>query len=110
MDPLDWKRHKRFRVAAGGVEPRPIIMVDTILLPVDATQPRMIKLACAVQRDEDAELPDIVHRWDKNVYSTGSRMPCEVSYQAAAALLGFWGQGTSLISSTTTVPSSTALP
>ncbi|EPS95663.1 hypothetical protein FOMPIDRAFT_93129 [Fomitopsis schrenkii] len=68
---LDWKRHKRFCVAAEGVEPRPI-MIDAILLPVDAThwQPRMIKLACAVQRDEDAELPefDIVHRWEENVY------------------------------------------
>ena len=61
----DWKRHKRFCVAAEGVEPRPI-MIDAILFPVDATEPRMIKLPCTVERDKEAELPefDIVHRWD----------------------------------------------
>lgn len=46
---------------AEGVEPRPIT-IDAILFHVDATQPRMIKLACKVDRDNDPyTTSDIIH-------------------------------------------------
>ena len=69
IDVQDWKRHKRLCVAAEGVDPRPI-MIDAILFPVDATEPRMIKLACTVQRDKDPDIPsfDIIHDLDKSTY------------------------------------------
>ncbi|KAI0732680.1 hypothetical protein C8Q72DRAFT_950315 [Fomitopsis betulina] len=65
----DWKRHKRLCVAAQGVEPRSI-MIDAILFPVDATEPRMIKLACKVERDLDPDIPsfDIIHTLAMGAY------------------------------------------
>ena len=47
-------------------------MIDAILFPVDADEPRIIKLPCMVQHDDDAEIAtySIVHRWDdtKDLY------------------------------------------
>ncbi|EPS95649.1 hypothetical protein FOMPIDRAFT_1080114, partial [Fomitopsis schrenkii] len=52
----DWKRHKRLCVPAEGVQARPFT-IDAILFPVDGDRPRMIKIPCDVQVDDNDEDP-----------------------------------------------------
>ncbi|EPS95655.1 hypothetical protein FOMPIDRAFT_1098217, partial [Fomitopsis schrenkii] len=96
----DWKRHKRLCVPAEGVTPRPI-MIDAILFPVDAVQPRMIKLACRVERDQDPDIPayDIIHnlREARDAYFTREPKGAVIHVPAPGYQLNLYHDDDSLV-------------